>query len=110
VIFFWKGKGLWIPSSLMAVGLWMYVHEWLFDSKAPDWQCALLVALAGLSCVGLGLHARFSHARWVFDPRTGCERFKRPSHSFYWIPADYWGLFYLALATAIQSGLHGAAK
>ena len=103
MIFVWKGRGGWIPGSLiLSICFMMGIDQWLL--RTPRfWPFTMSIALAGLFCVGLGLHARFSPARWVYDPKTGCERFKRPCHSAYWIRAEYWGLMYLGLAAWLQT-------
>lgn len=104
MIFVWTGKGWWIPSSLMiSIVLMMGVDQYLLAPGRRIWPVTMAGVLAGLFCVGLGLHARFSPARLVRDPATGRERFKRPSHSAYWIRAEYWGLLFLALATWLQA-------
>ena len=111
MFFIWTGQGGWIPGSLiLGLCLWGGM-KWLLTSDPPFWSLTLVVAVAGLFCVGMGMHARFSPARLVFDPATGRERFKRPSHSAYWIRAEYWGLLYLGLAAWMQSAFHsGAAR
>src|SRR5260221_11932831 len=103
MIFIWTGQGGWIPGSLiLGLCLWGCVYTWLITSHPPVWSWTLAFALAGLFCVGLGMHARFSPARLVRDPATGCERFKRPGHTAYGIRAEYWGLLYLGLAVWMQ--------
>ena len=103
MIFVWTGKGGWIPGSLiLSLCLMMGVDKWVLAPGPRIWPGTLAIALAGLFCVGLGLYARFSPARAVRDPATGRERFVRPSHSAYWIRAEYWGLLYLVLATWLQ--------
>ena len=107
MIFIWTGRGWSIPGSLiLGLCLWFCMYNCLLASEPPLWSMTLVFALSGLFCVGLGMHARFSPARLVRDPATGIERFKRPSHSAYWIRAEYWGLLYLGLATWMQTVLH----
>jgi hypothetical protein len=104
MIFVWTGQGGWIPGSLIvSLILMMGVDKWLLAPGQRIWPVTMAFALAGLFCVGLGLHGRFSPARNVRDPATGRVRFKRPSHSAYWIRAEYWGLLYLGLASWLQT-------
>jgi len=111
MIFVWRGRGGWIPISLiLGICLMMGFDQWLLAPPLRFWPFTMGIALAGLFCVGLGLHARFSPARWVLDPATGCERFVRPCHSAYWIRAEYWGLIFLALAAWVQALPHGAPQ
>ena len=105
MIFVWTGRGWLIPCSLM-------VSIGLLVIPAPPgrfWPLTMAFALAGLFCVGLGLHGRFRPARWVRRPSTGCERFQRPRHTAYWIRAEYWGLIYLLFAIWLQYR-HGAPQ
>lgn len=103
MIFVWTGRGEWIMYSiLLSGGVAVGLDQWLLAPGERIWPYSMAFALAGLFSVGLGLHARFSPARHVRNSATGCERFKRPNHSLYWIRAEYWGLCYLALAAFIQ--------
>jgi hypothetical protein len=112
MIFVSTGQGGWIPGSLiLSICLMMGLDQWLLAPPLRFWPFTMSIALAGLFRVGLGLHGRFSPASWVRDTATGCERFKRPSHTAYWIRAEYWGLIYLGLATWLQSmGQTGAMR
>jgi len=106
MIFVWTGKGGWIPGSLiLGVCLMMGVEKLFPSLGSRTWLVTLIPALSGLFCVGLGLHGRFSPARWVLDPATGRERFRRPVHSAYWVRAEYWGLLFLGLAIWLQHSL-----
>lgn len=103
MIFIWTGRGGWIPGSLiLSVCLAIGADRYLLAPGPRIWPITLSIALAGLFCVGLGLHGRFSPARLTRNPATGCERFQRPSHTAYWIRAEYWGLLFLVLATWLQ--------
>ena len=108
MIFVSTGQGGWIPGSLI-LGLCLWGGwNWVLNADPPIWSFTLILVLAGLFCIGLGMHARFSPARWVRDPATGCEWFRRPSHSAYWIRAEYWGLAYLGIAAWMATPPGGA--
>jgi hypothetical protein len=108
MIFIWTGQGGWIPGSLiLCLCVTTAIDRWLLAPSGIGFT--LPIAVAGLFCVGLGLHARCSPARLVRNSATGCELFMRPKHSAYWIRAEYWGLLYLGLAVWLQSILPGGA-
>ena len=72
--------------------------EYVFQPGRHIGLIALAIAAAGVFCIGLGLQARFSPARFVLERQTGRELFEKPVHSMYWIRAEYWGLLYLCIA------------
>jgi len=104
MIFISSGKGGWIFGSLfLAVLVMMGVDQYLLAPGKRMWPVTAALAFSGLFSIALGLHGRLQPVRLVLERDTGRELMRRPSHSAYWIPAEIWGVAFVALAAWVQT-------
>jgi hypothetical protein len=99
----WKGWGFLVAVFAFGASLAM---ELLTESITGDsdfyqkeaWPLALALVVAGVVIwfVGKALHAR--GARTVIDKATGRELTIGGSHTFFFVPMQYWGVVLIALA------------
>lgn len=99
MIFIWAGRGGWILGSLLISVLAMLaMDQWIFPPDAGPLPLAAAFGIAGVFCLGLGIHARLQSPQRTLERHTGRERVLPVVHSMYWIRAEYWGLLYLGMA------------
>ncbi len=94
-----RGQGGWIlVSPLVFFAVSMLVDRWIYPISHSPLYVVVPLALAGLSCIALGLHARLHPGFTAIDARTGRPMRMRPVHSAYFIRAEYWGVAFLGVA------------
>jgi len=102
-----SGHGRWILASAFgSMALMTALDGLVLPPGAHGWLRAAGLAPAGLFWLALGLQARRRPARTVVELQTGRDRLVRPSHTLFWIPAEYWGAVFLggaALATLVRA-------
>src|SRR5262245_13642308 len=100
----WRGRGLWalgIPALYFLPPIFLDVHYTLLPegTKAPGWLVAILLLLSGSTTTALGFYLNRGGGFWTIDAATGLQYFdKSARHSLYFVPMQYWGLLYCALA------------
>jgi hypothetical protein len=71
------------------------------DGPATKWIFVTILFASGLLASGLGLYLNRGPGSWAIDPTTGLEYFDTwAKHSMYYVPLQYWGLFYCLLAVS----------
>ena len=97
------GKGSRVFTSLLLTAVVMMgLDRYLLP---PGWllQPVSVAAVSlGLFLVLLGLFAHLSPSGFVVERQTGREFVRRPLHSVYWLRAEYWGVFSLALGVLLH--------
>jgi hypothetical protein len=77
------------------------------DPKIVRWGLIALGMVFGLIMTGVGFYLNRGSGCWAIDSATGLQYFdKSARHSLYFIPMQYWGLFYCALALAAAVANH----
>jgi hypothetical protein len=99
-----RGRGgwaFWIPLG----GLFLIAaadkqfHVLPRDPNIARWIVAALGLAFGSTLTGIGFYLNRGPGFWTIDSATGLQYFdKSARHSLYFIPMQYWGLFYCALA------------
>lgn len=92
----WRRLGVVVPIVGVALLLVYFTPSWggapadyLTQNRWAVW------ATIGIASFALGLFGWLFNHRWrkpVFDPDTGAELGKSPSHSFFFVPVEYWSL------------------
>ena len=105
MIWVWRGKGAWALWSLMAGTLVLVLileATGMTGERSPArehaWPVMLILLLAAGICLWIGKDNY--EERNVVDSTTGLQTTQRVRHSFYWIPIEYWGGLYIAIAFA----------
>jgi hypothetical protein len=69
------------------------------DLRISRWILVALGLASGLITTGVGFYLNRGPGFWTIDPTTGMQYFdKSARHSLYYVPMQYWGLCYCALA------------
>jgi hypothetical protein len=102
-----RGRGgwaFWLP--LIVVALLFFSDESLHllpqGSHAFGLIFGGLMFVAGLAIAAMGFYLNRGPGFWTVDSATGLRYFdKSAKHSLYFIPLQYWGLFYCVLVVTI---------
>lgn len=92
-----------IPLICLFVAALADSHASLLPKGPGIWRLVLVVLglVSGLITAGVGFYLNRDPSFWTIDPTTGLQYFdKSARHSLYFVPMQYWGLFYCALALA----------
>ena len=112
MIYIWRGRGIWaiaIPSLMLIVPLMIIGMLHLPPESRPvlQWLIFSCGLIAGILTAALGFLWNRGGGRWTIDSASGLRYFdKSAKHSLYFIPMQYWGLFYCAVAVAIMALKH----
>jgi hypothetical protein len=106
---FWisRGRGgwaFWIPIIVLLVPVIAddYLHILPKGRSAFSWTFGSLGLVAGFITAAMGFYLNRGPGFWTIDSATGLRYFdKSAKHSLYFIPMQYWGLFYCALVITI---------
>ncbi|MCR5761849.1 MAG: hypothetical protein K6G00_00525 [Treponema sp.] len=98
----WKGFGILTVFFAFAsmIGVQLIVDNVLGTGywKNNAWPLSLSLIISGLICWFLGRYLNSRPGKIVIDKETG-EGFElRKTHSFFFIPLQYWGVIYSILA------------
>ncbi len=107
-----RGRGGWALGIPFLFSLLLVAGDRLGffprDPGAGKWILIGLALASGLVTTGLGFYLnREPKSFRTIDPSTGQEYIdKSARHSMYYIPLQYWGLFYCALALLAGVAFH----
>lgn len=104
MIWICRGKGGWafgIPTSCLLLPALADAQFHLLpkDPRISGWFFIALALASGLTTTGVGFYLNRGPGFWTVDPMTGMQHFdKSAKHSLYYVPMQYWGLFYCVFA------------
>lgn len=98
----WKGLGF---LAIFITGFSMIGIQSVVDSifgtdywKNNVWPLSLSLIISGIICCVLGQYLNNRPGKIVIDKETGEEIELRKTHSFFFIPLQYWGFIWCAAA------------
>jgi hypothetical protein len=98
------GWAFWIPLIFVLVPVIANDYLHVLPQKNPAFGLAFgaLGLAAGLVTAALGFYLNRGPGLWTIDSATGLRYFdKSAKHSLYFVPMQYWGLFYCVLVITI---------
>lgn len=98
------GWALWVPLIVLGVPAVAddYLHILPSDRNALGWIFGALGMATGLAIAAIGFWVNRGPGLWTIDSASGLQYFdKSAKHSLYFIPVQYWGLFYCGLVITI---------
>jgi len=104
----WKGFGILVIFIIFAslLGVEAAVDR-IFGKdywENSAWPMSLAFIIAGFICWFLGRYLNNRPGRKVVDKETGEELELRKTHSFFFIPFQYWGIICVVFAIIIYFG------
>lgn len=98
----WKGLGI---LAIFIVGFSMIGVQLVVDNifgtdywKNNAWPLCLSLIISGVICWFLGKYLNNGPVKTVIDKETGEEIELRKTHSFFFIPLQYWGIIWSVVA------------
>ncbi len=104
MIIFWRGLGILVPIIVIAVfiGLPMGVTSILGSSPLSGSEMILVsTGVSAALIVLLGYWMNYKTRVVETDSHTG-KVFKSPSHTFFFIPIEYWAVILVLLVAALE--------
>ena|SRR5215472_14016337 len=98
-----RGHGGWalgiLGLCLLPLMLAAYFDVLPEDPALAVWSLTILLFVSGVVTTVIGYYLNRGGGFWTIDATTGLEYFdKSARHSLYFIPMQYWGFLYVALA------------
>lgn len=102
MIIFWSGLGFLVP--IIGIGC-LLASELLTEAAFKDdqyyqlhgWPKFVAILVAGAVVWFLGRYLNTRGAKRLIDPETNKEIWMKNSHTFFFIPMEYWGPAFLVL-------------
>lgn len=95
----WRGRGIWVPlifiGVLLATSLAVdaIFGEGFYTNQF--WPKALAIGIMAVLLAAVGYFFNHKKRQVIVDPVSGVRR-KSPSHTFFYIPIEYWSIIVLA--------------